>query len=158
MGVARNFGEAFSKAELAAGDPLPQSGTILVSINRQSKDALLPDMQLLHEGGFKLVATEGTYRYLNENGIPCSMVHKVSEGRPNIIDLVKNGEVNLIINTPTGKVPKDDDNTIRVVAVRYRVPIITTVAAAKAAVLGMRHMQTTEMEVRSIQEYHAEVN
>jgi carbamoyl-phosphate synthase large subunit len=158
MGIAPHFGEAFFKAEMAAGDPLPLSGTIFLSINRQSKEALLPEMKLLHELGFRMVATEGTALFLNGHGIPCERIYKVSEGRPNITDLIKNGEVDLIINTPTGKIPKYDAFSIRQAALRYRMPIITTVSAAKSAVQGLMEVRKrNDVSVRTIQEYHAEV-
>ncbi|MCU0844322.1 MAG: carbamoyl-phosphate synthase large subunit [Spirochaetes bacterium] len=158
MGIAAHFGEAFYKAEMAAGETLPLSGAIFLSINPLSKEALLPEMRLLHENGFRLVATEGTALFLNDHGIPCERVYKVSEGRPNIIDLVKNDEIDLIINTPTGKIPKHDAFSIRQAALRFRVPIITTIAGAKAAVQGLLEVRKNRnISVRSIQEYHAEV-
>ena len=158
MGIAAHFGEAFYKAEMAAGETLPLEGAIFLSINPVSKESLLPEMRLLHEHGFRLVATEGTARFLNEHGIHCERVYKVSEGRPNIIDLVKNDEIDLIINTPTGKIPKHDAFSIRQAALRFRVPIITTIAGAKAAVQGLLEVKKNrDLSVRSIQEYHAEV-
>ncbi|MBP7603453.1 MAG: carbamoyl-phosphate synthase large subunit [Spirochaetes bacterium] len=158
MGIAAHFGEAFYKAEMAAGETLPLEGAIFLSINPVSKESLLPEMRLLHEHGFRLVATEGTARFLNEHGIHCERVYKVSEGRPNIIDLVKNDEIDLIINTPTGKIPKHDAFSIRQAALRFRVPIITTIAGAKAAVQGLLEVRRNrDLSVRSIQEYHAEV-
>jgi len=158
MGIAEHFGESFFKAETAAGDPLPVGGTIFLSINQQSKEALLHEMKLLNELGYMLVATEGTARFLNGHGIPCRRVFKVSEGRPNIVDLIKNGEIDLIINTPTGKIPKHDAFTIRQAALRYRMPIITTISAAKAAVQGLIEIKKKkDITVKSIQEYHAEV-
>lgn len=157
MGIAGGFGEAFYKAEMAAGDPLPHSGTVLLSINRKSKSALLKEMKQLHESGFHLVATEGTAIYLNDNGIPCSRVCKLSEGRPNVLDLVKNKGVNLIINTPSGQVPRHEAFTIRQAAVRYHIPIMTTIQAAKAAIKGLLEVKKNEITVKSIQEYHKEV-
>ncbi len=157
MGIAAHFGEAFYKAELAAGDALPMKGTVFLSINPVSKDELLEDVRLLHGSGFRLVATEGTALYFNDHGIPCERVFKLSEGRPNIIDLIKNGEIHLIINTPTGKIPKYDAFTIRQAALRYHVPIITTISAAKAAVQGLLEVRKNrEITVRSLQEYHKE--
>ncbi len=115
-------------------------------------------MRLLHKEGFKLIATEGTAAFLNEHGIPCERVFKVSEGRPNVVDIIKNKQVDLIINTPTGKRPKEDAYTIRQAAVRYRVPIITTLAAAKAAVQGIISMKKAgQFTVKPVQEYHLEV-
>ncbi|TAL39810.1 MAG: carbamoyl-phosphate synthase large subunit [Spirochaetes bacterium] len=159
MGIAAHFGEAFFKAEMAAGDLLPMEGTVFLSINPLSKEALLGDIRLLYDNGFRLVATEGTALYFNDNGIPCERVFKVSEGRPNIIDLIKNGEIDLIINTPTGKIPKHDAFTIRQAALRYHVPIITTISAAKAAVQGLLEVRKNgEITVRSLQEYHKEAD
>jgi len=159
MGIAAHFGEAFYKAELAAGDVLPLRGKLFLSINRRSKEELLEEMRALHsEGGFEFVATEGTAAFLNAHDIPCERVYKVSEGRPNIIDLVKNNEIDLIINTPTGKITRYDAYTIRQAAVRYHVPIITTISAARAAVRGLIEVrQSNQLSVRSIQEYHSEV-
>ncbi len=158
MGISGSFGESYYKAQMSAGDPLPEKGTIFLSINQKSKKELLEEMRLLHLNGFHLIATEGTAEFLNNNGIPCERIYKASEGRPNIIDLVKNNSIDLIVNTPTGKIPRYDAYTIRQAAVRYRIPILTTVAAAKAAVRGLLEVKTNgEISVKSIQEYHAEV-
>ena len=158
MGISMNFGESYYKAEMAAGDSLPKKGTIFLSINSKSKQELLEEMRLLYKNGFHLVATEGTAEYLNKNGIECERVFKVSEGRPNIIDMVKNKGIDLIVNTPTGKITRYDAYTIRQAAVRYHIPIMTTVAAAKAAVRGILEVKSRgELSVKSIQEYHAEV-
>lgn len=144
---------------MATNEPLPQRGTIFLSINRRSKDELLSEMWLLHEHGFNLVATEGTAQFLVDKGIPCEIVFKISEGRPNILDLVKSNGVDLIINTPTGKVPRFDAYTIRQAAVRYNIPIITTISAAKAAVRGLLEVkEKNDISVKSIQEYHKEVH
>ncbi len=158
MGISRGFGESFYKATLAAGDSLPLKGTVFLSINRRSKDELLGEVRALHENGFELVATEGTAKYYTDLGIPCRMIYKVSEGRPNILDLVKNGEVQMIINTPSGKISKDDAYTIRQAAVRYHIPIMTTIQAAKAAIGGLLEVRSRgSLTVRPIQEYHGEV-
>jgi carbamoyl-phosphate synthase large subunit len=158
MGMAKNFGEAFFKAEMAAGDTLPMKGTVFISINSKSRKKLLPEMKLLFDNGFKLVATEGTSIFYNENGVPCEKIFKASEGRPNIIDLIKNDGVDLIINTPSGKIPTADAFAIRQAAVRYHIPIITTIAAAKAAVHGLLEVRNSNhISIKSIQEYHAEV-
>jgi carbamoyl-phosphate synthase large subunit len=158
MGISSYFGESYYKAEMSAGDPLPKEGTIFFSINQKSKNELLEEMRMLHLNGFHLVATEGTADFLNSNNIPCDRIFKVSEKRPNIIDLVKNNGVDLIINTPTGQIPRYDAYTIRQAAVRYHIPIITTIAAAKAAIRGLLEVKKKgEISVKSIQEYHAEV-
>jgi carbamoyl-phosphate synthase large subunit len=158
MGISMHFGESYYKAEMAAGDKLPKEGTIFLSINNKSKHELLEEMRLLHQNGFHLLATEGTAEFLNKNGISCDRVFKVSEGRPNIIDILKNREIDLIVNTPTNKITRYDAFTIRQAAVRYHIPIMTTIAAAKAAVCGLLEVKARgEISVKSIQEYHAEV-
>ncbi|MFC1668949.1 carbamoyl-phosphate synthase large subunit [Spirochaetota bacterium] len=159
MGISNDFGESFYKATLAAGDELPMKGTVFLSINRRSKDELLEEVRSLHENGFKLVATSGTSKYFSSHGIPCGVIFKVSEGHPNIVDLVKNKDVDLIINTPEGKIPRNDAYTIRQAAVRSNIPIMTTIPAAKAAVRGMLEVKRRKgLSVKSIQEYHKEVH
>jgi carbamoyl-phosphate synthase large subunit len=159
MGISGSFGESFYKATLAAGDSLPLEGTVLLSMNSPSRDALLDEVTRLYDNGFTFTATEGTAQYYNEHGIPCQQVHKISEGRPNIIDLMKNQEIGMIINTPAGKTSKDDSYTIRQAAVRYHVPYVTTVQAAKAAIRGLLAVkQKRDISIRPIQEYHKEVS
>ncbi len=158
MGIAGDFAEAFYKAEMASGSTLPSKGTIFISINEKSKKELLDEVALLSAAGFRLVATEGTADFYAAHGIHCERIKKVHAGRPNIIDLVKNEEVGLIINTPSGKIPQHDAYTIRQTAVRYSIPIMTTLPAAKAAINGLLEMKKhSELSIRSIQEYHAEV-
>ncbi|MCP4130630.1 MAG: carbamoyl-phosphate synthase large subunit [bacterium] len=158
MGISENFGESFYKATLAAGDRLPLEGTVFLSINRQSKVSLLDEVRELHKNNFKLVGTEGTAEFFNNNDIPCEIVHKVREARPNVVDLVKNEEIDLIINTPAGKMSKDDAFHIRQAAVRYHIPIMTTISAAKAAIKGILEVKKNRgLSVKSIQEYHKEV-
>jgi len=158
MGISHDFGESFYKAELAAGDRLPFEGCIFLSINKRSKDELLNEVRLLHESGFRLVGTEGTSAFYKEHGIPCERVFKVNEGRPNVVDLIKNEEIDLIINTPAGKAAKDDAYSIRQAAVRYHIPIMTTIQAAKAAINGMLTVKNRKkMSVMAIQDYYREV-
>ena len=158
MGVARNFGEAFFKAEMAAGDTLPQQGTVFLSINQQTKEGLMDEIRLLAASGFRIIATGGTWNYCREHGVQCERINKVHEGRPNIVDLVKNEKIDLIINTPTGMIQKHDAYTIRQVAVRNGIPILTTLAAAKAAIRGLVEVKRGgTLEVRPLQEYHREV-
>jgi len=158
MGISSTFGESFYKAELAAGDRLPMDGCVFLSINRRSKDELLPEVRSLHEQGFRLVGTDGTARFYTDQGIPCERIRKVSEGRPNVVDLIKNEEIDFIINTPSGKMSKDDAFSIRQAAVRYHIPIVTTIPAAKAAMGGMLAIKESgDLSVKPIQEYHKEV-
>jgi len=157
MGIARDFGEAFYKSALAAGDCLPLEGSIFVSLNERSRSDLAPDLLMMYKEGFKFLATGGTAEFLRSNGMECSTVNKVSEGRPNILDLLKNNEIDMIFNTPRGKAPKSDSNLIRQVALRYKIPIITTGSAIKAAVEGIIRMKNCSITVRALQDYHAEV-
>ncbi|HPY04234.1 MAG TPA: carbamoyl phosphate synthase large subunit, partial [Spirochaetota bacterium] len=130
---------------------------IFVSLNERSRSDLAPDLLMMYKEGFKFLATGGTAEFLRSNGMECSTVNKVSEGRPNILDLLKNNEIDMIFNTPRGKAPKSDSNLIRQVALRYKIPIITTGSAIKAAVEGIIRMKNCSITVRALQDYHAEV-
>ena len=155
MGVARSFGEAFAKAQLAAGQGLPRSGTIFISVSDREKRHVLPLARELAALGFKLIATRGTAAAISAGGVEVEAVFKVNEGRPNIVDLIKTGKVDLIINTPLGRESFYDDKSIRRAAVRYRVPCITTLSAAEAAARGIRAMAEHSFEVNSLQDLHA---
>ena len=153
MGLAPTFGMAYFKAQQAAGSRLPLKGTVLVSVSERERKYLLPIVKTLHELGFKLVATEGTAKFLAENGIPHSEVKKLNEGRPNVADLIKNREVALIINTPIGRLGKIDDSCIRMLAIQYKIPYMTTIAAAKASAAGIREALHGDSSPKSLQEY-----
>jgi carbamoyl-phosphate synthase large subunit len=155
MGVAPTFGEAFAKAQLAAGQKLPRKGTIFVSVNDHDKRHVLSLARDLSELGFTLMATRGTAAALKAAGIPAESVYKVNEGRPNIIDLVKTGRVDLIINTPLGRESFYDEKSIRRAAVRYRVPCITRLSAAHAAARGIRALMDHSFGVNALQDLHA---
>jgi len=155
MGVAPSFGEAFAKAQLAAGQKLPRKGTIFVSVNDHDKRYVLPLARDLSELGFTLLATRGTAAALSAAGITAEAVYKANEGRPNIIDLIKTGRVDLIINTPLGRESFYDEKSIRRAAVRYRVPCITTLAAAQAAARGIRALIDHSFSVNALQDLHA---
>jgi carbamoyl-phosphate synthase large subunit len=129
-----------------------------LSINDIHKAQLLDEIRALHEAGFKLVATKGTAKFYTEHNIPCEMVYKVNEGRPNIVDRIKDLDIDLVINTPLGKVTRDDAYSIRQAAVRYHVPIVTTMSAAKAAINGLLYVKKNHvLSVKPIQEYYKEV-
>jgi carbamoyl-phosphate synthase large subunit len=155
MGVAEGFGGAFLKAQLGAGTKLPSEGSVFISVNDQDKRALLELARQLHEMGFKLVATRGTQKRLEAAGVPCEFVYKVNEGRPNITDLVKSRQIDLIINTPLGKTSFYDERAIRRAAMQYSVPCITTMTGAVATVAAIRALREEQLEVRSLQDYHA---
>ena len=155
MGLASSFGMAYFKSQQAAGSRLPLKGNVLVSVSERERKDLLPIVQTLHELGFKLIATEGTAKFLTENGIPNTEVKKLNEGRPNVADLIKNRQVDLIINTPIGRLGKIDDSCIRMMAIQYKIPYMTTIAAAKATAAGIKEALHGESPLKSLQEYQA---
>ncbi|RLI74166.1 carbamoyl phosphate synthase large subunit [Archaeoglobales archaeon] len=156
MGIDYNFGIAYYKAQLAAGMKLPTEGTVFVSIRKEDRQKILPVVKKLKEMGFKITATDGTAGFLRENGIDAEVVLKVSQGRPNILDVIINKQVDLIINTPSGKRGKTEGFYIRRAAVDYGIPYITTVSGAIAAVKGIEAVKYA-MTIKSIQEYHEQV-
>jgi carbamoyl-phosphate synthase large subunit len=155
MGVAVNFGEAFAKAQLSAGQFLPQSGTVFFSVNDHDKPAAVELAKRYVNLGFKLVATEGTGKVLREAGLIVETVFKVKEGRPNVVDLIKGERIQLIINTPRGQDTFFDEKAIRRAAVLARVPTITTIAAAQAAAEGIEALQRKTITVYALQNLHA---
>jgi carbamoyl-phosphate synthase large subunit len=156
MGVSEGFGSAYLKAQQGAGTKLPREGTVFISVNDQDKRAVLELARELHEMGFKLVATRGTQKKLEAEGVPCGFVYKVNEGRPNIADLVKSKEVHLIINTPLGRTSFYDERSIRRAAIQYSAPCVTTMTGAVATVAAIRALREEELQVRSLQDYHAQ--
>jgi len=157
LGMADSFGLAFAKAQEAASQRLPTEGTILLTVSRRERPAVLEVARLFNELGFKIKSTLHTHNFLKENGIATEMVLKLHEGRPNIIDGVKNKEYALIINTPSGKLSKHDDSYIRKAAISYKVPYITTLSAAIAAAKGIAASRQGKGTVKSLQEYHSEI-
>ncbi|PSB19899.1 carbamoyl-phosphate synthase large subunit [Phormidesmis priestleyi ULC007] len=153
MGIDTDFGKAFAKAELAASQRLPLKGTVFVSMNDREKAAVVPIVKDLMSLGFSVVATEGTRKVLIENGLEVELVLKLHEGRPHVLDSIKNEKIQLIINTPTGKEALTDDRLIRRTALSYKIPIITTIAGAKATAAAIRSLQSQPLTVRSLQEY-----
>jgi carbamoyl-phosphate synthase large subunit len=156
MGISKNFGQAFGKAQLAAGQKLPRSGTIFISVNDRDKRHVLPLAKELSSLGFRLLVTRGTQAALESAGIAAESVYKVNEGRPNIVDLVKTGKVDLIINTPLGRESFYDEKSIRRAAIRHNIPCITTLSAANAAARGIRALIEQSIEVAAIQDLHAQ--
>ena len=155
MGVAESFGMAFAKAQLSADNRLPDHGTILLTVNDFDKDAVTPIARRFQEMGFKLIGTEGTARHLRGRGIPVSRVFKVHEGRPHGIDLILNGEVQMLINTPFGKHAQQDDYSLRQAAIAHGVAYTTTLSAASAACDAILSMRSRAPSVRSLQEWHS---
>jgi carbamoyl-phosphate synthase large subunit len=154
MGHASHFGHAFAKAQIAAGSSLPLAGTVFLSVNDFDKSAALKLARDLARMGFKLLATRGTASFFVGAGLNVMPVNKVSEGSPHAVDLIRAGEIDLIITTPLGSVAHSDGMKIRTAAVRYGVPLLTTLSAAQAAVNGIQALKTRELRVRSLQAHH----
>jgi carbamoyl-phosphate synthase large subunit len=154
MGIDSDFGKAFAKAEIGAGVDLALTGTVFVSMNERDKIAIVPVVQDFIDLGFKIVATSGTQKSLQSNGIKdVELVLKLHEGRPHVVDSIKNNQIQLIINTPTGEESQTDAQLIRRMALDYRLPIITTISGAKATVAAIRSLQSEPLEVKALQEY-----
>ena len=152
MGIGRNFAIAFAKGQLAAGVNLPESGRIFVSVTDRHKERVVEVARQLKELGFVIISTSGTAKRLQEAGIEVESVKKIIEGHPNLIDHMKNEDIDLIINTPIGKGARTDEGSIRAAAVQHGVPCITTIQAAEAAVQAMTALRSEQMEVESLQE------
>ena len=154
MGIDSDFGKAFAKAEIAAGVNLALTGAVFISMNERDKKAIVPVVQDFMDLGFKIVATSGTQKSLQENGIKdVELILKLHEGRPNIADSIKNNQIQLIVNTPTGEESQTDAQLIRRMALDYKLPIITTISGAKATVAAIRSLQSEPLEVKALQEY-----
>ena len=154
LGLASSFGLAFYKAEEAAKPPLPTKGTVLITVNPEDRQEALEVARKFAMMGFGIYATEGTGNYLRANGVGARLIAKINEGRPDVLDMIKNGDVQLVINTPIGKAGVQDDSYIRKNAIRHGIPYITTIAAAKAAASGIEEYQKGDGGVKSLQAYH----
>jgi carbamoyl-phosphate synthase large subunit len=157
LGLADSFGLAFYKAQEATQQVLPQGGSVLITVSERERPAVLETARQFADLGFKVRATDGTYQYLSDNGIESERIFKLNEGRPDIVDCIKNGEINLVINTPRGKTSKEDDSYIRKAAIKYKVPYITTLTAATAAARGIKAFHRGRGNVKSLQAYHADL-
>jgi carbamoyl-phosphate synthase large subunit len=157
MGVADSFGGAFAKAQLSAGVRLPRGGTVFISVNDADKDGLIPIALDFVDLGFNIIATAGTQQLLGSGGVPATHIFKVGEGRPNVVDLIKSGKIDLIINTPLGRQSRYDEKAIRRAATQHALPCITTLSGAAAVVNAVRALQREKLTVRSLQEYHGRV-
>ncbi|NEP58847.1 MAG: carbamoyl-phosphate synthase large subunit [Symploca sp. SIO2G7] len=153
MGIDIDFGKAFAKAELAAGQRLPLSGTVFVSTNNRDKPSVVPVVKDLIKLGFSVVATEGTRKILKEEGLEVELVLKLHEGRPHVLDSIKNQEIQLIINTPSGEDAYAEGRLIRRTALGYKIPIITTIASAKATAAAISSLQSQPLDVKALQDY-----
>ena len=157
LGIASSFGLAYFKAEEAAKSTLPIEGTVLITVSSPDRPAAVDVARQFADLGFKIKSTEGTGKYLAEHGIASEHILKIYEGRPNVGDAIKNGEIQLVINTPIGKLSQYDDSYIRKAAIKYKIPYITTLAAASAAAKGIAAYRKGKVGVRSLQSYHADI-
>ena len=156
LGLSPYYGKAFYKAQEATQSRLPLSGTVLISVNRKDKAEVVEVARQFAENGFKIVATETTCKLINEAGIPAERVNKLQEGRPNILDLITNGKIDLIINSPVGKDSIHDDSYLRKSAIKAKIPYMTTIAAAKATAKGIHNVKKHGLgDVQSLQELHS---
>jgi len=154
MGIDQSFGLAYAKSQLAAGQRLPTSGTVFISVRDEDKTAVLNTAKIFHKLGFRIVATRGTSEFLSRQGIPNEAVKKVREGRPHILDLMKNGEIDLVINTTSSKRAVSESYEIRRTALILEIPYTTTLAGARATALGIKSMLEGDLKVKTLQEYH----
>ncbi|MEQ8384086.1 MAG: carbamoyl-phosphate synthase large subunit [Coleofasciculus sp. A1-SPW-01] len=153
MGIDTDFGKAFAKAELAAGQRLPLSGTVFVSTNNRDKANVVPVVQDLMDLGFNVIATEGTRKALKDQGLEVDLILKLHQGRPHVLDAIKNKQIQLIINTPTGEDAQADGRLIRRTALAYKIPIVTTIAGAKATAGAIRSLKSEPLDVKALQDY-----
>jgi carbamoyl-phosphate synthase large subunit len=152
MGFDGSFGMAYAKAALSGGTELPLEGTLVVTVSEADKPMVTPILRRFHDLGFRILATDGTARYLRTRGVPAERVFKVGEGRPNIVDHIISGKVQLLINTPLGKKSQYDDYAMRRAAIAYRVPYCTMLSAASAACDAVIALRSRRREVRTLQE------
>jgi len=157
LGLADSYGLAFYKSQEATQTSVPVEGTVLITIADRDKDKIMECVRNFRDMKFNIMATEGTKRFLEEQGIECDFIKKVHEGRPNIIDAIKNKVINLVVNTPAGKQSEYDDSYIRKSAIKHKVPYITTTSAALAATKGIKDRREGAYKVKSLQEYHLDI-
>ncbi len=155
IGLDHSFEIAFAKSQIGGGSRLPRAGTVFISVKDVDKPRILPAARLLSELGFKVVATSGTQRYLAENGVPAHKINKVGEGRPHIVDALKNGDIHLVFNTTEGATALADSRPLRRAALLHKVPYYTTLSGAVAAAQGIKAYLGGDLEVRALQSYFA---
>jgi len=154
MGIDKSFGVAFAKTQISTNQSFPTSGTVFISVNDKDKNSIIPIAKKLMDMQFKIISTKGTYEALERNGIKCDMVLKIREGRPNVLDMIKNGEIDLIINTPVGSGARSDGYYLRTEAVLHNVPSVTTITGAAAVMQGIAELKNnSKVKVKPIQEY-----
>jgi carbamoyl-phosphate synthase large subunit len=154
MGIDADLGLAYAKSQMAAPPPLPKSGNVFISVKDSDKPAVIPLAREFVELGFGIIATSGTWSALHDANVPVTKVHKIREGRPNVLDLVMNGDINFIVNSPSGKIPREDEVRIRNASLAQKIPIMTTIRAGQASANGIRSLQRSSLHVKTLQEYH----
>ncbi|MCG8601310.1 MAG: carbamoyl phosphate synthase large subunit, partial [Verrucomicrobiales bacterium] len=154
MGIDADLGMAYAKAQMAASSELPLEGNIFISVKDSDKDAAVELSREFSEMGFTIFSTSGTAKRLADEGVPVHRLPKLAEGRPNVLDMIKNGEIAMVINRPSGRVPRRDEVRIRSGALANRVPIITTMRAARACVGAIRSQKSAELGVMPLQDFH----
>ena len=154
MGIDDDFGRAYMKSQLAAGQNLPLKGRVFVSVRDKEKRVIAFIVKRLIDLGFDIIATEGTAKALRKNGITVESIRKVYQGQPNILDYIQEGKIHLIINTPSGRMPREDEIKIRSSAIMHGVPCITTIAGAQASVNGIEVLLKKDLDVEPLQSYH----
>ncbi|MBQ6583210.1 MAG: carbamoyl phosphate synthase large subunit, partial [Mogibacterium sp.] len=158
LGLSDNWGESFFKAQEATQSALPTEGTVLIAVNNKDMKYAVEVGRLFREAGFRILATRGTGKLLRDNGIDCEIVYKLTEGRPNIADLITNGTIDIIMNSPDGGESEIDDSYLRKTAIRKKTPYVTTMAAARAAAIGILAAKREKKdEVKSLQDFHASI-
>lgn len=153
MGIDKDFSRAYIKSQIAAGQKLPKKGNVFISVRGKDKETVVPVARQLKDLGFKIYATFGTAATLEENGIPVKILPKIAEGRPNVLDLMKDGKIQFVINTPSGRIPRQDEVKIRSQVVLYHIPYTTTISAAQATLSGIKAVLKNNLTVKSLQEY-----
>jgi len=154
MGIDADLGLAYAKSQMAAPPPLPKSGNVFVSVKDSDKEGVVPVARDFVSLGFGIIATSGTAEVLRRAGVPVETVFKIGTGRPDVLDKVKNGHVQFIINSPSGKVPRTHEVLIRNTSLAQKIPIMTTIRAAQASANGIRSLQRSQVHVKTLQEYH----
>ncbi len=154
MGIDKDFGIAFGKSQISCGNRIPLSGKIFISLKDKDKQLSVPLVKKLLELGLSVIATKGTAKYLEDHGLDVEVVNKVTEGRPHIVDKIKNKEIHFVINTVSGTQAQKDSFSIRQSALQYKVPFTTTIFGATAAVNAIEMLKKKKMNIKPIQEYH----
>jgi len=157
MGIGKDFGQAYIKSQIAAGQNLPKKGNIFISVRDKDKRSVVFIAKKIQDLGFNIYATLGTAAALEKNNIKVSVLPKIGEGRPNVLDLMKDGKIQLVINTPSGRIPRQDEVKIRSQVILFNIPYTTTISGAQATVNGIEAMLKNDLEVKSLQEYHKEL-